>query len=977
MSTADITEEFEAKTKRYPLVVTIVIVCALFVLFLFVSGFIADVLWFDQLGYVDVLYTRWLAIVGLFFTAGLSTAIPVFLAIFLSYRRRPVYVKLNTQLDRYQEMFDPIRKLALFGIPLALGFFAAAPVAMQWEVVQAWLHRTAGNSSDPQFDLNVSFYLFELPFYQSLTAFVSAMLLLCLLATIVTSYLYGGIALVGRNLRVSKSMRLQMAILAGLYVLSIAAKYWLDQYATLAEKSALITGAGYTEVNATIPAKVIMAGIAVLVAVLFVVAAVTGKWRLPIVGTALLLVSSLVIGSVYPLAVQRLKVKPSEKSLEEPYIQRNIDATRDAYGLTDVVVEPYDAVTTAEPGALKNDALTTASIRIIDPAVVSPTVRQLEQIKPYYQFQERLDVDRYLIDGEVQDAVIGVRELNAANQKGWYNQTLVYTHGYGLVASYGNQRSADGLPVFLESGIPTDGALGTFEPRVYFGEQSPLYSIVGGKGADGDIELDYPAGEDGANQTRTTFAGDGGPKLDNLFKRLVYAMKFQSEQIVLSEAVTNDSQILYDRSPLRRVQKVAPYLTLDSDPYASVVDGRLVWIIDGYTTSANYPYSTVQSLGELIADSETRATGLGFDDINYIRNSVKATVDAYDGSVTLYQWDDTDPILKTWMKVFPNTVKPSSEMSGDLLSHVRYPVDLFKVQRAMLGQYHVTDAGPFYSQEDAWRTPNDPVLKTTADVLQPPYYLTLSPGTDEEPTYSIYSTYIPLAAGTTARSVLTGYLTANSNAGSTKGTIAEDYGTLKLLTLPKGNTIPGPGQVQNNFTTDNQVSTVLNILSNGGQTEVINGNLLTLPVGGGLLYVQPVYVKSQAETSYPVLQKVLVAFGDKIAFEDTLDEALDVLFGGDSGATAGDTSLSTDRTPDSASGQPGAGQSTPQPTPKPSATPQAPAPDGGDPLQTALRDMQQAIADRDAARVRGDWAAYGEADTKLNDALKRALEAAN
>ncbi|NIH52364.1 hypothetical protein FHX76_000232 [Lysinibacter cavernae] len=972
MTTADASRPETTRKRRSPLALTAVIVGVLIVAFLALSGVFADVLWFQQLGFFNVMATQWVASIGLFLVGFFAMAIPVYLAIELSYRKRPVYAKLNAQLDRYQEVIEPLRKLASFGIPIVFGIFAGLSSATRWETVLTWINRTPMGTTDPQFGLDVSFYIFELPFYRGVVAFASAVILICLIVSVATSYLYGGISLTGRDFRVSKSARIQVAVLAAIYLLLQGVSFWLDQFATLTGSSGLITGAGYTEVHATIPSKAIMAGIAVLVAILFIVTAVNGRWRLPIVGTALLIVSSLVIGNLYPWIVQRFQVQPSEKSLEEPYIQRNIDSTRDAYGLANVEVEPYDAITTAEPGALRNDAVTTANIRIIDPSVVSPTVRQLEQIKPYYQFSDRLDVDRYEIDGAVQDAVVGVREVNVANQEGWYNQTLVYTHGYGLVAAYGNQRSADGLPVFMESGIPTSGKLGEFQPRVYFGENSPSYSIVGGSG-DKDIEMDYPAGEDGESQTRTTFDGDGGPKLDNFFKRLVYALKFQSEQIVLSEAVTDDSQILYDRDPLTRVQKAAPYLTLDSDPYSSVVDGKLVWIVDGYTTSANYPYSKIEGLSDLIADSDTSRRALAFDDINYIRNSVKATVDAYDGSVTLYQWDKEDPILQTWMKVFPDSIKPVSEMSADLLAHVRYPADLFKVQRAVLGEYHVTDAGAFYSQEDAWRTPNDPVSKSSEDVLQPPYYLTLSPGKDADPTYSIYSTYIPLATGSTTRNVLTGYLTADSNAGSEKGKVADSYGTLKLLTLPKGDTIPGPGQVQNNFTTDNQVSQVLNILSNGGQTTVINGNLLTLPVGGGLLYVQPVYVKSQAETSYPVLQKVLVAFGDKIAFEDTLDQALDKLFGGDSGASAGDTDV------------PGNGDTetpteTPTDTPTDGATPAPTTPSdsgssGDSALDTALKDMQQAITDRDAARAKGDWTAFGEADARLTDALKRALEA--
>ncbi len=395
----------------------------------------------------------------------------------------------------------------------------------------------------------------------------------------------------------------------------------------------------------------------------------------------------------------------------------------------------YAATTDAEAGALREDAETTANIRILDPAVVSDTFSQLERVKQYYRFAQHLDVDRYEIDGKTQDTVIAVRELNQSGQSAndWFNNTLVYTHGFGVVAAFGNQRSPDGQPLFLESGIPSSGDLGEFEPRVYFGENSPRYSIVGGtvERRAGRTRLPVGSDDNDGNDKFTTFDGDGGPKLDNVFKRLVYAIKFQSEQVVLSTNVTDDSQILYDRRPLERVQKVAPYLTLDSDTYPAVVDGRVVWIVDGYTTTASYPYSRIEQLSNAIADTYTPPPGYALDDINYIRNSVKATVDAQSGEVTLYAWDTEDPILRTWDRVFPGTIQSADEMSDDLLAHIRYPADLFKVQRAILETYHVTNAGTFFSANDAWVTPDDPTQSAASAKAQPPYYLTMQvPGTD-------------------------------------------------------------------------------------------------------------------------------------------------------------------------------------------------------------------------------------------------------
>ena len=409
------------------------------------------------------------------------------------------------------------------------------------------------------------------------------------------------------------------------------------------------------------------------------------------------------------------------------------------------------------------------------------------------------------------------------------------------------------------------------------------------------------------------------------------------------------------------MQKAAPYLDLDNDPYPSVVDGRIVWIVDGYTTASTYPYSRTVSLSDAIADTTNLNPRFTIDDINYIRNSVKATVDAYDGSVTLYAWDPEDPLIQAWQKVYPATIKPISEMSAELISHVRYPTDLFKVQRATLGQYHVNDAQSFYQRDNAWSTPTDP-QDSSSTRLQPPYYLTMQMPGQDEPSFSMFTTFIPPGTGTASRNILTGYLAVDADAGSENGVKAEGYGALRMLVVSADTTVPGPGQVQNTFDADPVVSSQINLLRQG-QSEVLNGNLLTLPVGGGFLYVQPVFVQSSGGTQLPTLQKVLVAFGDEIAFEDTLNEALDTLFGGDSGADAGDGTVEPD--PDATPGDP-------------SAPPTDPSDGGGTSVdvqeQALLNDARQAMLERDTALQAGDWAAFGEADARLTDAIDRLLE---
>ena len=965
-----------ASRTRTTLTITAAVLAVIVILFFVFSGLYTDILWFDQLGFLNVLTTQWIAGVVMFLIGFVAMAVPVWVSIEIAFRWRPVYAKLNSQLDRYQQVIEPLRRLATYGIPAVLGIFAGVSASTRWPVVLQWLNRTTFGQTDPQFGLDISFFFYELPFWRGVVAFASAVVLLSALAALATSYLYGALRFNGREVRISRTARIQLASTGALYIALQAVSLWLDQYTTLSDPSAgfLATGAGYTEVNATIPGRAILAGIAMVVALLFVVTAIIGRWRLPIIGTALLLVSGLLIGSVYPAIVQRFQVQPSARTYEADYIERGIEATRDAYGVADVEEVPYAATTDAEQGALREDAETTANIRIIDPSIVTRSFKQLEQFKQYYTFPDTLDVDRYVIDGKSQDTVISVRELNQeglGDSRSGYNDTFVYTHGYGVVAAYGNQRSSDGQPVFLESGIPSSGLLGDFEQRIYFGENSADYSVVGAPEGGDKVELDYPAADEEESNANayTTFDGNGGPSLSNVFNRLVYAIKFQSEQIVLSDAVNDKSQILYDRDPRERVSKVAPYLTLDSDAYPAVVDNEVVWIVDGYTTSADYPYSRVEQLSSAIADTNTQAPALASDDVNYIRNSVKATVNAYDGSVKLYAWDEEDPVLETWQKIFPSTVLSQDDMSADLLSHVRYPADLFKMQRTILGSYHVTDPGSFYSSDDQWVTPDDPTSTAGAETLQPPYYLTMQIPGQDEPSFSLYSTFIPRSTAETTRNVLTGYLAVNSDAG-------DDYGKLTLLTLPSGDTIPGPGQVQNSFDTDTEVANQLALLQRG-DTSVLRGNLLTLPVGGGLLYVQPVYVQSTSSTSYPLLRKVLVAFGDDIAFEDSLDEALDELFGGDSGAEAGDGVTPDPDTPveevpsDTPTDETPTDTPTDTPTEEPTTDPNADLSE----LDAALADAQAALTARQEAYAANDLVAAAQADEDLQAAIERALAA--
>ncbi|QTE30025.1 UPF0182 family membrane protein [Pengzhenrongella sicca] len=979
-----------ARKRRGALGPTVVVLGVLVVIVLALARVWTEVLWFRELGYLEVLRTEWVTR-GLLFVLGFALmAGTVALCLNIAYRSRPVYAPSNQEqanLDQYREAVEPLRKLVIIAGPALLGLFAGAAASQQWTTIQLWMNSVDFGEVDPQWGMDLSFFIFVLPGLRFVVSFLMAVVFLAGIGALATHYLYGGIRIGGQGPRTTRTARIQLAVLAAIFLLLIAANYWLDRYSLLTKAGEKFEGASYADVNAVMPSKGILAVVAIVVAVLFLVTAIRGNWRIPAIGVGLMVVSAIAIGGIYPAVVQRFQVAPNAQELEADFIQRNIDATKTAFGLDDIEVTPYSAATTATAGALRQDAETAASIRLLDPAIVSPSFRQLQQNKQYYNFADTLSVDRYTIDGESRDTVIAVRELNLAglgdSARNWVNDHTVYTHGFGVVAAYGNTTSVDGQPAYFEGGIPSVGELGEYEPRIYFGQSSPTYSIVGAPDESTDWELDYPDDASGG-QKNTTFPTqdiNAGPSLGNPFVKALYALKFGDEELLFSDRVTSESQILYDRDPRQRVEKVAPYLTIDGRVYPAVVDGKVVWIVDGYTTSDGYPYSSSAQLEDATVDSLTERSAtvaeLAPQTANYIRNSVKATVDAYTGEVTLYAWDAEDPVLEAWQKVFPNTLKPVSEISGDLMSHIRYPEDLFKVQRTLLASYHVDDAGDFYTNQDFWSSPADPTQ--TGAVAQPPYYLTLQMPGQDEPAFSLTSTYIP-AGG--SRNVLTGFLAADAEAGNVEGEPAESYGQLRLLELPRNSTVPGPGQVQNNFDADPDVSTTLNLLAQGNSS-VINGNLLTLPVGGGLMYVQPVYVQSSSGTQVPLLQKVLVAFGDTIGFADTLGEALDQVFGGDSGVDVEDGAATGPVAPSDGT-DPGTdtGTSTDAPTTEPTTAPtdgaSAPAVDAGTAraqLDTALRDANSAIQEGQAALTAGDFAAYGEAQTRLQTALEAAIAA--
>jgi len=926
---------------RNPLVITAAILFALGALVAYFSGFYIDWLWFKSVDFTTVWSTVLVTKIQLFLIVGLITSLVISLNIFLAYQRRPLYVPTSIEvsgLERLRAQVEPIRRWVFLGIVLALAYFGGTSGMVFWREWMLFKNSTDFGVKDPQFGLDISFFAFRLPMWQALIGWAISTLVLATLASAFIHYMYGGIRTQVQADRTTVAARVQISVLLGLIVLLKAVAYWFDRYALALKESRLITGLTYTDVNATLPAKAILSAIAVVCAILFFANIIRRSWLLPAAGTALLVVSSVLIAGIYPGAIQQFQVKPSESSKEAPYIQRNIDATRSAYDLDGVVMQDYNATLSTSAGQLAKDAATIANIRLMDPNVLSATFRQLQQIKPYYTFPESLDVDRYTVNGVSRDAVVAVRELNIDGNpsRNWINDHLVYTHGFGFVAAYGNQVDADGKPNFLVGDLPPTKGLGAFQPRVYFGENVPDYSIIGGKKSNAPVEFDYPDDTSANGQKNYTYTGQGGVPVGSTINKLLFAIKYGEQRILLSNLINADSKILYNRSPRERVAKVAPWLTLDGDPYPAIVDGKITWIIDGYTTSAGYPYSRSTSLATATNDALTAnsasITAQSNRAVNYIRNSVKATVDAYDGSVTLYQWDTKDPVLQTWMKAFPNTVKPKSAISKGLLEHIRFPEDMFRVQRDILSSYHVKSSAAFYGGQDFWRVPRDPSTFGANAGAQPPYYMTVQMPGAATPAFSLTTPFVPRGG----RENLSAFAAVNSTAGP-------DYGKITVLQLPRSTNIAGPSQVASNFEAKPEVANALSLLRQGG-SDVVLGNLLTLPVGNGLLYVQPVYVRATGNSSaYPLLQKVLVSFGDVIGFDSSLKGALDQVFGGNSGTN----STSANPTTSNSSAD----------------------------VSSALQSAKQAIADGQAALAKGDFAAYGRAQDRLKAAIAAAVAA--
>jgi len=750
---------------------------------------------------------------------------------------------------------------------------SALVAASHWQLWLQWRNATNFGRTDAQFHRDVSYYLFVLPFHRYVvnTAFV---IVLLALATALAVAGVTGVARVRKPRRMPAAMLSLFSVLFGLLLLAKAADYWLDRYSLVVSNRGVVTGPSYTDIHAVIPAKMTLLVLALVAALMLFANAAFRRWRVVLFAVGGLLVLGVAVGGVYPSIVQRVSAKPNAEAAEQTSIERNIAATRAAFGVDGSSGATVPAALTAAAPAsisqLRSAATQDWQARVLDPNRVAATFTQLQQERSIYGFKSTLDVDHYPVGGTDQDLVVGVRELRVGSlpsaQKTWANQHLVYTHGYGVVAAPLDSVNADGEPAFAESGLPPTGPLGSFQPRIYFGQQSPSYSIVDGPGsAHGGRELDLPAVGDTQPQTSTSYAGSGGVPIGSWFRQLAYAMKFHDANFILSKQVGAGSRLLYLRDPRQRVAAVAPWLTLDGDVYPVVEDGHVLWVVDGYTTSNNYPMSQRENFRSATTNTFTAkgsAVAQG-GSVNYIRNSVKATVDAYDGTVTLYAWNQSqqpDPVLETWEKAFPGLVRPQRDIPADLLPHLRYPQDLFNLQRQVLTSYHVSNPRAFYDGSDFWKVPNDPTVP--GHPLQPSYYTSYlaSPGTAAR--YDLTTSFTTLN-----RRTLAAYMTVDSTPGP-------GYGRISVLQAPAAAADEGPGQIQNDIESDPDVAQQLTLLRGGG-SKVVLGNLQSVPIDGQMLYVEPIYERAAGGTSFPILRRVVAIFDGHIAYDSTLRAAVD------------------------------------------------------------------------------------------------------
>ena len=844
-----------------------------------IATFFTNYLWFDSVDlnsvWIKILLTKSILVAA---TSLLAFAF-IFINLRLAVRATPVmdiFESFESQdpLTRFREFFNErFLKYRLWGA-IGLSLFLGAGASQLWEQVLLFINQKSFGVADPVFQYDVSSYVFGLPLYRlfvswgfQLVIFTSFIIILFFIAT-------GALQLrQGRLPEVSSGAKAHLSVLLAFVAVLKAFAYRLDSMELLYSPRGKVFGASYTDVVAHLPALNLLILISLFGAVLLLVNIKRRGWLLPATAISLWLAVSIIVGGVVPAAIQRFRVVPDELNKELPYVENHINYTRLAYGLESIEEKSFEASPNLTDNDISDNAQTVDNIRLWDPTVLAETYSQLQEIRAYYALDE-VDVDRYRINGELTQVMVSARELDQTNLPavGWVNERLQYTHGYGVVFSPANNVASQGQPDFYVKGVPATTTVSELEveqPRIYFGEsaESVEYVVVNSL----QDEVDYPLSTEGQSVAYTNYSGDGGVGIGSFFRRLGFALRYSELNLLISNQLSDDSKLIMERNVVSRVKKAAPFLYTDNDPYLALIDGNLFWIIDMYTVSDKYPYAQPADTRRI---NENSGLPMNF---NYLRNSVKAVVNAYDGTMNFYVVDENDPLILSYKDIFPNLFTPKSSMSSELLDHIRYPEDLFTIQSDMYRDYHMTDPRVFYADEDPWVIPSDSSTTPRVATLRGefteigfkpmlPYYLLMSLPGESDLSYLIFQPFNP-----ENRPNMQSFLVADAD--------PENYGQLIDFRLPKGEFVDGPSQVATRINQDPDISQIFTLLDQQGSS-VIKGNLFVVPINQSILYYQPIYLQGE-QNPLPEFKFVVVVFQDRIIMEESLSEALASVFGGD------------------------------------------------------------------------------------------------
>ena len=927
--------------RRRPITLILIAVAALYLALTALGTLWTDYLWLDSIGFNEVWQRRW----GLSILLGALGIAVAFLVLWVSLRlvdrMSPRWAPLDLteeeeMIERFREWVEPRIRQIRFWLTGGLAVLFGLTVASWRDDVFLFINAQDFGTVDPIFSLDVGFYIFRLPLLETLTDWVFNLLVLATVVTVIGHYFNGGLRLSGRRLTATRRAKTHISVMLALLALVRAVVYRIDMYELLLSDrvSDQFFGPGFTDITARLPAYRLLILVALLAAVLFIVNIFRPGWSLALVAVGSWLVVAIAAAVIYPAIIQRIQVNPQPQAREGPYIEHSIQFTREAWGLDEVEVRGFPAADDLEVADIEANQLTIDNLRIWDPSVLPRTYQSFQELRNYYTLSV-VDTDRYLNDGIPTQVMLAVRELEEVNlpRDDWLNQRLLYTHGFGAVVNVANQVADDGQPNFLLKDVPPQAAvegLELDEPRVYFGETYQEGRPVIVRTGDEPQEVDFPLADE-QGSAYNEYTGEAGVTLDSIWKRIAFAFRYRDLNLLISGEVRPDSRVLVERNVSHIVQSVAPFLHLDDDPYPVIDNGEILWVVDLYTTSSKYPYSQpleADAIGRLARSSDLRPG------INYMRNSVKAVVDAYDGHVTLYLVDPDDPIARAWSQAYPELFTPFSEMPESLVEHLRYPQDLFRVQGQLYLEYHVTDPNELFSGNDAWSLPADPATidrdpaslgagllfgdsldQTTgryayrAEIL-PYYLLTKLPGEDD----LSYLLLQPFTPGD--RRNMSAFLVADSTPGR--------YGRLIDYRMPQGQLVDGTEQVGQRIDQDADISSQFTLWDNQGSV-VIKGDLLVVPIEDSILYIQPIFLEAEGG-GIPEFRRVIVVYRDQVEWSETLDGALDLVFG------EGD-----------------------DPT-EPSEPPE-PTPDGGT-VEELLDQAADAFAAADRALTAGDLAEY-------------------